>query len=241
MKTKPIRVKNEEEFERLRDRIDMEVSHARHHWSLLKALDAARGDYWREMNESNTFWHLTFIAHREAVVSHLGRLYDDTNGALSLSRFLETVRANLAFFSDEAFRIRLKDNPYVEMLVTDRSIEDAVLDAELASVSGAADSLVKKLHFLRNKSLAHTDAELVKNPTDAARQCSLPAEEMHTLLSRASGITTKYSLYFSGSTYGGIACADDFKATLQWIRKGLMAHDAEMEKEEERARELGLL
>ncbi|MGH9438053.1 MAG: hypothetical protein ACRD22_09180 [Terriglobia bacterium] len=174
MAVKPIRVKNGEEFERLRDRIDMEVSHARHHWTLLKALDGARADYRREMNESNTFWHLTFIAHREAVASHLGRLYDDTNGALSLSRFLETVRANRAFFSDEAFRIRLKENPYVETLVKDRSIEDAALDAELESVS-EADSLVKKLHFLRNKNLAHTDAELVKEPVGAVHQCSLPS------------------------------------------------------------------
>lgn len=127
MSIKPIRVKNEEEFERLRDRIDREVSHTRHHWALLKALDAAMADYWREMNESNTFWHLTFIAQRESVVSHLGRLYDDTNGALSLSRFLETVRANRKFFSDEAFRIRLKDNPHLETLVQDRPIGDAAL------------------------------------------------------------------------------------------------------------------
>src|SRR5580693_878965 len=108
MSVKPIRVRNEEEFERLRDRIDLEVSQARHHWTLLKALDVARADYWREINQSNTFWHLTFIAHYGCVEAHLGRLYDDTNGALSLSRFLATVKANLNFFSDDAFRGRMK-------------------------------------------------------------------------------------------------------------------------------------
>ena len=100
MPLKPIRVKSEKEFGRLRDRINREVSHARHHWSLLKEIEKARADYSREINESYTFWYLTSIAHREAVLSHLGRLYDDTNGTLSLSGFLETVRANRNFFSD---------------------------------------------------------------------------------------------------------------------------------------------
>lgn len=103
------------------------------------------------------------------------------------------------------------------------------------------DSLVEKLHFLRNKSVAHTDAELVKKPASAAYRPLLPPEDIDALLSRASAITAKYSLYFRGSTYGGIAGANDFEATLKWVRKALAAHDAEFEKEHERALEPGLL
>jgi hypothetical protein len=39
---KPIRVKSEEQFERLRDSIDLEVSHAADHFFLLKGLESAR-------------------------------------------------------------------------------------------------------------------------------------------------------------------------------------------------------
>ena len=240
MPLKPIRVKSEKEFGRLRDRIDREVSHARHHWSLLKEIEKARADYSREINESNTFWHLTSIAHRDAVLSHLGRLYDDTNGTLSLSGFLETVRANRNFFSDEAFRERLKDNPQVENLVRDRPIDDAGLDAEIATVS-EPDPLVKALHNLRHKIIAHTDADVVRRNAPEAHTRWLPLDKIDKLLSRASDITTKYSLYFHGAFYGGIVGGDDFMATLRWVRKGLAAHDAEIEEQHKRARELGLL
>lgn len=50
-----IRVKDESDFERLRDCIDLEASEARLHWRLLKGLDAARGDYYLEMDLSNTY------------------------------------------------------------------------------------------------------------------------------------------------------------------------------------------
>jgi hypothetical protein len=237
---KPITVTNEQEFERLRERIDREVSHARHHWYLLKALEKASVEYWREMNESNTFWHLTFIAHRDAVLAHLGRVYDKTIGSLSLARFLEIVTENPNFFSDDARRDRLKDNAYVESLVRGRRFDAATLDADLQTVSNS-DPLVKVLHDLRNKAIAHTDGEAVKSNAAEAHKRWLPADEIETLLNRATDITGKYSLFFGGSYCGGIACADDFMGTLRWVRKALTAHDAEIDKERERALELGLL
>jgi hypothetical protein len=158
LNAKPIRVKSEEEFERVRDRIDLEVNHAKDHWDLLKGLEASREDYYIEMNESNTFWHLTLIAHRDAVLSHMCRLYDKYAGALSLGRFLLTVKANRDLFSDTAFRERLKDNPHVDTLVSDRVIDDSELDTEFASVSGS-DPLVSRLWDLRDTVISHTDAE----------------------------------------------------------------------------------
>jgi hypothetical protein len=99
-----IPVADESEFKRLRDSIASELSDARDHWNLVKALGAARDDYWGEMDLSRTFWHLTFIAHIEAVVFRLCRLYDKDGGALSLVRFLLTVSDNRTLFSDAAFR-----------------------------------------------------------------------------------------------------------------------------------------
>jgi hypothetical protein len=224
-----IRVTSEKEFERLRDRIDLEASHAADHFYLLKGLDESRKEYYPEMNESSTFWHLTFIAHRDAVLSHLCLLYDQHGAALSLGRFLLTVKANAAWFLGTAFRERLKDDPHVDTLVDDRAIDDSELDKELASVSGT-DPLVSKLSDLRNTVISHTAADKVRKGTP---QAWLPVQDIETLLSRARAITSKYSLLYRASRYGGIAGADDYKATLRWLRNALSSHRAQIDKEVE--------
>jgi hypothetical protein len=230
LNTKAIRISSEAEFERLRDRIDLEASHATHHWSLLKGLEASREDYWLEMNVSHTFWHLTLIAHREAVLSHLCRLYDRYGGALSLGRFLLTVKANRVLFSETAFRERLKDNPDVDTLAKDRVVDDSELNRELASVSGA-DPLVSRLWDLRDKVISHTDADIViKNASKAAHRW-LPAEEIEMLLSRAATITSKYSSLYRASLYGGIVGADDYKSMLGLLREALSSRQVAVERE----------
>jgi hypothetical protein len=226
MDIKPIRVSSEEQFERLCDRIDREVSFARHHWTLLRAIENAHPEYWREMNESTTFWYLTLIAHQDEVLSSLGRLYDDTNGALSLIRFLETVRANHSFFSKEAYEARMEGRVHAER---DRNVA-ADVDPDLQTVS-ESDPLVKELRCLRHKAIAHTDADAVRRDAAAAHKRSLPPEHIEELLTRATNITSKYSLHFRSSTFGGIAGADDFMNTLRWVRKGLSVHDAEIEEQ----------
>jgi hypothetical protein len=143
IRMKAIPVENESEFERLRDRIDLQASEAKDHWSLLKGLDAARSDYYREMDLSRTFWHLTLNAHMEAVVSRLCRLYDKDGGALSLGRFLLTVSEKRAFFSDAAFKKRLKDNPHAESLVQNRAINDVELSNEISSVSESGPLVIR--------------------------------------------------------------------------------------------------
>src|ERR1700683_3994842 len=91
---------NETQFERIRDRIDLEVSHAADHLRLLQGLVASRVDYFLEMNESDTFWQLTIKAQLDAVLAHLCRLYDRTKGTLSLARFLRSVKAHPELFSN---------------------------------------------------------------------------------------------------------------------------------------------
>ena len=226
MNKKAIRVKSEVEFDQLCDRIDLEASHAVHHWSLWKGLHASREDYYLEMNVSNTFWHLTLIAHRDAVLSHLCRLYDKNGGALSLGRFLLTVKANRDFFADAAFRQRLKDNPHVDTLAKNRAIDDSELDKELASVSDS-DPLVPKLWDLRDKVISHTDADRVRRN---APKTWLPPEDMETLLGRAGAITSKYSLFYKASLYGGIVGADDYTSTLRLLRKALSDSQHEIDK-----------
>jgi hypothetical protein len=221
-----IRTSSEEEFERLRERIALEASNAADHLYLLRGLDESRVEYDREMNESNTFWYLTFIAHRNSVLSHLCRLYDKDSAALSLGRFLLTVKANSPLFSETAFRERLKHNPHVDTLADARTIDESELAKELASVSDK-DPLVSRLLDLRNTVISHTAADEVRKGAD---QVWLPIQDIETLLGRARAITSKYSLLYRASMYGGIAGADDYKATLRCVRKALKSHPAEAER-----------
>lgn len=100
MEAKQIRLKSEADFQRLRDRINREVSHARHHWGLFKGLQDASAEYALEVNERNTFWYLTFIAHLDAVGSHLRRLYDKyaVRGSWSAKRARRFLGRSLCSF-----------------------------------------------------------------------------------------------------------------------------------------------
>jgi hypothetical protein len=226
-----IRVKSEEEFKRLCKRIDEEASAGADHLHLLNGLDEARKEYYLEMNESNTFWYLTFIAHQDTVLSHLCRLYDQYGGALSLGRFLLTVKANQNLFTEQAFKERLKGNPHVDTLAEGRGIDNAALDTEIASVT-VSDGLVSKLMQVRNTRISHTGADEVRKDTP---QVWLPVTDIEALLTRARTITARYSLAYGASMQIGIAGADDYKHTLGWVRKAITAHRVRIEEEIQRA------
>jgi len=189
--------KAEKEFELLRERIDLAVSEARDHWELLKSMNEAQGEFGSQMSQSQTFWHLTFIAHRDSVLAHLCRLYDKTDGTLSLSRFIETIKLDRGLFSDAKFKKRLKRNPHFETLVLDRDMKISTLNSELKKVL-PSNRDVRKLHYLRNKVIAHTDAEVVIRGFAPGR--SWPSSALiEKLLDRAAKITGTYSLHFKAS------------------------------------------
>ena len=160
------------------------------HFDLLNGLWVSRGEYSCEMNVSNTFWHLTFIAHRDAALSHLCRLYDKDTAALSLVRFLKTVKENRDLFSDVAFRERLKGNEHVDALIQDRAIDDSEIEAELASVDHS-DPLLSRLMDLRNHVISHTAADRVRR---SMPNPGLPAQEVGMLLNRARSITEEVTV-----------------------------------------------
>ncbi|HEY3827185.1 MAG TPA: hypothetical protein VGL82_21670 [Bryobacteraceae bacterium] len=221
----------EEEFERIRDRIDLEVSHAADHLHLLQGLLATHPNYFLEMNESWTFWSLTFKAHYTVVLSQLCKLYDKTKGNLSLKRFLQAVNDHQDFFSDAGFRKRLAGNPHINTLAANRSIEAVELAAELASVS-ESDALVFRLLELRNKTGSHLDTGRIMQGIETT---GLTVAELELLLRRARAITGKYSLLFRASVYGGMVGSDDYLSTLKWVRKALSAHQKSIDDEMELA------
>lgn len=222
---------SEAEFERLLEDVSIEASHAVDPWYLLKGLDAATDEHAMELNHTLAFWRVTFKSLHEAVLSHLGRLYDKTPGSLSLGSFLETAKVRAGYFSEEAFRRRLSDNPHLEGLAARaRTFDLTVLDSEIESVSDK-DGLVKCLHEIRNRRVAHRDGNMVRLAA-LSSVAGLSVADTDTLLERANNLTTKYSLLYRASCVSTrLHGADDYKDLLQLVKQSIDFNTAEVEKE----------
>jgi hypothetical protein len=170
----------------------VEAHRASDHWRLFKGLQAASKPYRVEMYQSWTFWSLTLIAHYDDTLFRLARLYDQHDCSLSLKRFLLTVKASVEYFSDGARRNRLKDNPFVEGLLS-RKLKLSTLGGDIRRVSQDRDPLVHRLCKLRDESLSHVHP----NPVRLGASSTLPrleGKEIQTLLDRACKILNRYSL-----------------------------------------------
>jgi hypothetical protein len=222
---KPIRVASEREFERLLDHLAHEAHRISDHWLLLQRLGKTRKTYGREMHDHSAFWHFTLRAHSDAVLFRLARIYDQHECALSLKRFLLTLKDNPGYFSDALTRSRLAGNPFAEQLVA-RKVKPAVLGADIRRVSDQ-DPLVAQLCQLRNRWLSHVEP----NPIRLGGALALPhlsAEQIGTLLRRARRIVNRYSLIYRASALStDVVGADDYKEILKLVRKGRDAVIAE--------------
>jgi hypothetical protein len=226
---KPIRVKSDAEFERLLDHLQAEVGQAIDHWTMLENLIAALLEQESVLAQSNTFWQLTLRAHRDAAVLRLTRLYDKHGSALSLARFLHTVKSEKNRFGQEAFKIRLASSPYVESQAADRAkFDDEQLDQDLESVS-SSDPLIKKLLDLRDVQLAHRNAGKVVADSFSTLP-GLEGKEIKQLMERASQVVNRYSHFFRASTMAfRIVGHDDYQNLFQYVRKGVETDRQERE------------
>ncbi len=225
-KMAPIRVTSEKEFERLLDHMASEAHRAADHWHLYKGLENANRKYAPEMYESWTFWSFTLRAHYDDVLFRLARLYDQHDSGLSLKKFLLTVKDNLLYFSEDAVRRRLRENPYVEGLL--RKVNLGTLGGDIRRVSAGRDPLVSHLCKLRNESLSHVQP----NPVRLGGLVPwLPAKEVERLLVRACRILNRYSLTYRASLYSAqVSGANDFTRVLDSVRVRRDALIAEQEK-----------
>jgi hypothetical protein len=227
---KALSIGSEEEFIRLLEDISAEASHAVDPWELLKNLDAAGDQYALEIHQTPAFWHVTFTALHEAVLSYLGRLYDKTPGSLSIGCFLSTVKNYPQFFTEQAFRRRLQGNPHVDTLVERAQIDSVTLESEIKSVSDQ-DALVRKLHNVRNKRVAHRDGNMVRLATMSSIT-GLTAGEIDTLIERGNGLVSKYGLMFRASFIASrIFGHEDYADLLRLVKQSIDFNTAQVEDE----------
>lgn len=209
------------------------------HWKLCRSLWASVNEFVPEINDSPAFWHLTLNAHREVTVFRLGRLYDTQKGALSLPTLVDTIAANVHLFQSERFRVRLKDNPFVQSLAESARTPDAlVLESDARSVA-EADPLVQRVVALRNRVLAHRDPRVVLG-TMADPTSEVEASHIDELVTRAAELVNRYSDLFKASTHMmSMFGQSDYRKVLDHIRSDLAQREREIEAEIERDQNAG--
>lgn len=198
-----IRVRTLAEFERLLSQLKEEEQYASDSWALYKGLDDSMGEDVSEFNSAPEFWRITLSGLRQGIFAALGRLYDKGSTALSLRRFLVTVKSH----PDLAIK-------------TGDSLNLPELEAELQTVT-KDDLLVKRLHHIRDKSVAHRDAELIRLANFSSLTGFQP-HEVEILLKRAATIVNKYR-FLSGLPPWSANRNDDYQRLLEYVRLGMVA------------------
>jgi AbiU2 len=202
MLTPTFRVKDSAEFNELMDKVADNIVHAHMHYQLYRDVHQALCDHPRVAPQSNTFWQLTLNAHLNTCWQSLCRVYDYHPQAIHLQSLLITIKRNSDLFAQEAFRQRLKNNPFADSLVqTPRTPDPTTLEEDISRCS-PGDPLVKNLIRHRNSHVAHTDAKDViarRNPHD---RYPLMFGDLEALLTRAITILNRYSRLFKVETYG---------------------------------------
>ena len=228
----PFKINSSEEFERLMEALSHDLVHANIHYRLHRDLQDSVQEYEREFNQSNTFWWLTLNAHFDACLFRLCRAYDQNKNALHLRNWLEIIQENLHLFDIDAFKVRLKENSFVESLAASARKPDPkqlAADIEFASNN---NPLVKKLTILRNKVIVHRDIKLLIQDRNFWQEQSLKYAEIDTLLEQGVAILNRHSNLFKALSYSKqIVGHDDYKYVLASIRADRERREAEYEEE----------
>jgi hypothetical protein len=225
-----IDVSDSAEFKGLLESLVDELIDAHDHFRLHQDLDAAIPDYQAEFNQSAAFWTFTLSAHIDATLLRLCKAYDLYEGkpSLNLRNLLETIKANMHFFDEPHFRMRLKENPFVDSLATGARKPDSVeLQKDLQSVSDA-DPLVKKLTIWRHNYFAHRSRASALNPKDFSARNPLLFSEIGALIDNGLRIVNHYSSLFNATVHTSFPIKD-YKYLLNAVRRDLKRQESEMQ------------
>lgn len=229
--TKPIRIKNSDEFDALIEGLAHDIVDANVHFRLHQNLSDSIADYCIELNQSRAFWNLTISAQLDAALLRLCRAYDSDSSSLSLPRLLATIECNPDIFDTPDFKERLMDNPFVEGLTDVDRIpdkDDLVADIKLVS---KRDPFVSRLLKWRNNIGAHRDPRETITPNSVVGD-PLNFTEIEYLLTSAIGILNRYSSLFKAVTYStSMVGADDYSYVLGCIKRDITEREREFEEE----------
>lgn len=213
---------DESEFKRLLEGLASDVVDAHIHYKLYKDLHDAIEEFPNVVAQSNTFWTNTLKSHWNTSLNMLTRAYDQEPNALHLESFLKTIKSNTDLFSDDNFRERKKDNPYLESLANESRTPDlATVDADILLCS-KNDPLVKTLIIYRGNAIAHRSAKNTAQGKIISDKYPMSWADFEVLLKRAIVILNKYSQLFEASSYStGQIGADDFRYIFECVNEAI--------------------
>jgi hypothetical protein len=209
------------------------------HYKLFRDLLESIPAHERVLEQSRAFWTLTFVAHRDAAVLRLCRVYDQEKRAVGLQVLLKAIQDNSSLFDEEHFRERLNGNPHLDELARRSRLPDPVVLANDVHLTADDNDLVKRLVILRNNIFAHTSPTYSQDPRKFERDFALEAEEIWDLVKRALDIVNRYADLFYAQTYATqIIGHDDYKSVLASLQRDYDAREEEVLRELEEAGDL---
>lgn len=210
--------RDENEFKRLLEGLANDIVDANIHYKLYKDLLSAIEEFPLVVAQSNTFWSTTLKSHLNLRLHMLTKAYDQNDRALHLLSFLETIKANLALFTEARFRDRKLDEPYVDSLASESRIPDLASLEKDISLCSTNDPLVKMLIIHRGDTIAHRNARHKARGTSISETHPLSWEGFEVLLARAIEVLNKYSRLFEAITYSTIPIgANDFRYIFECV------------------------
>ena len=212
-----------EEFAKLLESLSSDVVNAHIHWRMATELGNSLAAHPLVFAQSNTFWSLTHQAHIATSLQCLSRAFDQEHSSLHLPSLLRTIKNNLEIFDADKFRVRLKDNPFVESLAETAEKPDERQLTEDIKLCTSKDPDVRLLATYRNSRAAHRSKKLALHPDRTADAPVLTDAVVKNLLSRAQTILNRYSRMFSASTYSmNIVGKDDFKYIIEVVETAVL-------------------
>lgn len=181
--------------------IARDVVDAHIHWGQKMALESQLERFPNVKVEAWTFWFYTMVAHRQAALISLARVFDQEQSSLHMRSWLEAIREHLHMFNKESALQRRPGDPFVQWMKPDAAKPDPIQLEQDINACSLKDSDINALIVYRNILLAHRGGTVTRRD-NASEIATLSEEQVKRLLDRAHMLLNRYSYMFDTSIYG---------------------------------------
>lgn len=203
----------EETFVKYHRTLRQGLNNANWHFSIWKYLRELTQTYLHELNQAPAFFGLTMQAHYFAALMGINRFFDKQERHLSIRKFLDFAEQNLDIFSNKAFEARMRKQG---------TFGDRVMEQHTEITSEKVEQDRKKVNDLpvpnirawRNKILAHTEAESVRQQINVMREHPVKVKQVDDIINTLDDILNDYHRAYEAGTW----LKDlSFETGLQWV------------------------
>jgi len=184
-------------------------------------LEEYRSKYPVAFNESNTFWYLTFESLKESVMLRLCRICDTEKNSISFINLLYALKGCGEYFNKDEFKIRLKDNPFVDSLAEyDCQIDLNIIENQIVEFN--SNKTVKKIILWRNNFVVHKGIKSGINRFQILETEKISFNEIKEFISYTRDTINLYLNKLIATTYSDqIVGFDDYRNMLRMTELGI--------------------